>query len=583
MKTRSALPAIIVSVLCAWAPVGSHVVQRAAAASATLYVDGKHGSDANSGDSWGNALRTINHAARQVPHGAAAAGWTVVVRGFTDYIYRERPVPGGYDRWGTASAPLVFSAEGWTAGGKGYVKPIVSGGIVAPKEGNGWLADVAAGVWHTRWSQPPAGFDPKKPFSSAIYQNGTRRLWQHASLADLRAQASTGNGGYWYDGNAGQLYVATRKGLDPASVQIEVPTRKGFYFEGSAGASWISVRGFVVQHAVMGIAFYLGADDNSALDNVGIGNTPMSFATSGRVTGSGSDPAIGNVFRRNSATFSTLQGFKVDAGSQDTVICRNKVRHNGLQGIKVQGPAAAGDPRETRGVEICRNVLANQDVRRSGAGREDEQPNGLTISNGVRDAFIHHNTIRGNTVGVQVNQRGAGAPISNTRFRRNVVSNNRSVGLNLRDGVADRRDGTGSLSGRYNVYAANGVGIRVHPGSTNKSFDHETVYGSTGFGIQIGCGCSSSSSSVRIATSLVTHNGSYGIRIAPGQDVHISYLGLPSNASGATSGSVVRDHLNARAAGYLSRDPRSSDFLRIGPASFQYTAGPGTTPIGARS
>jgi hypothetical protein len=55
-------------------------------------VDGKHGSDNNGGRSWNDAYKTINFAARRVPGGSAAAGWTVLVRGYADYIYRERPV-----------------------------------------------------------------------------------------------------------------------------------------------------------------------------------------------------------------------------------------------------------------------------------------------------------------------------------------------------------------------------------------------------------------------------------------------------------------------------------------------------------
>jgi len=109
----------------------------AAASGTTLYVDGKHGDDSASGLSWGAAFRTINRAARKIPRGQAAAGWKVVVRGYTDFVYRERPVPGGYDRSGTASSPVVFMAEGWAAGETSYTKPIVSGGMAAPRPGNG--------------------------------------------------------------------------------------------------------------------------------------------------------------------------------------------------------------------------------------------------------------------------------------------------------------------------------------------------------------------------------------------------------------------------------------------------------------
>ena len=132
-RARSAL--LLALALTAWTVAPAVRPAPAAAAGVTLYVDGKHGSDSNGGRSWGDAYKTINYAARRVPNGVAAAGWTVVVRGYTDYIYRERPVPGNYDRAGTAGAPVVFMADGWSPAGTDYVKPIVSGAQVAPHVG----------------------------------------------------------------------------------------------------------------------------------------------------------------------------------------------------------------------------------------------------------------------------------------------------------------------------------------------------------------------------------------------------------------------------------------------------------------
>ena len=119
-------------------------------------------------------------------------------------------------------------------------------------------------MWSTAWSSAPSGFDRFKPYSSAIFQNRTGFLWQHASLADLRNRAGTGAGGYWWDDGANRLYVATRNGVAPGSVTIEVPTYMGFYFTGVAGSRYVSVRGFVVQHTSMGITFHQGADHSSA-------------------------------------------------------------------------------------------------------------------------------------------------------------------------------------------------------------------------------------------------------------------------------------------------------------------------------
>jgi hypothetical protein len=582
MTLRSRSVVLALAMLVAWSLGDSVTPPPAIGAGITLYVDGKHGSDSDSGLSWDHAFRTINRAARKVPRDSQAAGWMVVVRGYSDYVYRERPVPGAYDRAGTASNPLIFTAEGWAPGATNYVKPIVSGGLVAPKAGRSWQGDSTSHVWWTAWDAAPAGFDRSKPYSSAVFQNRTGFLWQHASLADLRNRASRGDGGYWWDSGAHRLYISTRRGVAPSSVTIDVPNYKGFYFAGSAGSRYISVRGFVVQHTSMGITFHLGADHNSAYDNVGVANVPMSFGTSGRTTSSGFDPAIGNVFLRNSASYSTLQGFKVDAGSQDTVICHNTIRHNALQGIKAQGPPNASDPRVTSGTEICHNLLADQSVKRPGPGRENERPNGLTLNNGARGTYVHHNTIRGNLIGVQINQGGVGAPIANTVFTRNEVHGNRAVGLSLRDGVNDRRSGTGSLHASFNLYWDNGIGIRAYEGSTNKTFEHETVYDNRTSGIFIGCDCASAPTEVTLRESLVTHNDGHGIRIMPGQDVRLQYVGMSANTSGAMTGSASKTHVNTRAAGYLSQDPSSDRFLQIATSSFQYTAGIDGDPIGAR-
>lgn len=551
------------------------------AAGTTLYVDGKAGNDDNDGRSWAEAYRTINRAAKEVPRGTAAAGWTVVVRGYTDYIYRERPVPGGYSRTGVAGSPLVFTAEGWSPGATDYVKPIVSGALVAPQPGQSWRADSTPKVWWTRWSGAPVGFDRKKPYAGALYQDTTTWLWQHASLADLRQKAKRGDGGYWYDAAAGRLYVATRGNVTPGSVSIDVPTRMGFYFTGEVGAAYISVRGFVVQHTSMGITFHLGTDHSSALDNVAIGNTPMGFSTSGRRTSNGADLGVGNEFRRNVALANTLQGFKIDAGSRNTVVCGNSVRRNAYQGIKIQGSDVdASDARVTSGTEICENELAQQSVRRP--GRSDEQPNGLTISNGARDTYVHDNTIRDNVIGVQLNHRGVGSPLSGTRFTRNLVHGNRSAGLSLRDGVSRAAWGSGSLLASYNLYWDNGVGIRIAPGSTNKTFEHETIYANAGNGLEVGCGCSGGTARVTLRTSLVTHNGRYGVVVGSGHRATLWHVGYGTNASGPLSGSASRTKTNTRRAGYVSRDAADADFLRIGPGSYQLTAGPDGTPIGAR-
>lgn len=109
-RARSTLLAL--AMLLAWGLGGYATPPPAIGAGITLYVDGKHGSDSDSGRSCDSAFRTIDRAAGERPRDSHAPGWTVVVRGYSDYVYRGRPVPGAYDRAGTASNPVIFTAEG---------------------------------------------------------------------------------------------------------------------------------------------------------------------------------------------------------------------------------------------------------------------------------------------------------------------------------------------------------------------------------------------------------------------------------------------------------------------------------------
>jgi len=82
--------------------------------------------------------------------------------------------------------------------------------------------------------------------------------------------------------------------------------------------------------------------------------------------------------------------------------------------------------------------------------------------------------------------------------------------------------------------------------------------------------------------SLISHNGRWGLVVGAGQHAQLSHVGLPSNHLGTVSGPASKTHLNSRRAGYLSLDPGNVDFVRIGSSSYQYTAGVGGQPVGAR-
>lgn len=579
---RRGAVALLVATLLAGASVAV-APPPARAAGVTLHVDGKHGDDGNDGRSWGTALRTIYRAAQLVPHGSQAAGWTVLVRGYADHVYRGRPAPGGYDRWGSASSPLVFQAEGWSPGSDAYVRPIVSGGMVLPRPGASWTRSPWARVWFTSLSSPPRGFDSAKPYKGALFQGDVTRIVQRASLAELRATSGDGRGGYWYDAPTDRLYVVAKGGIDPRTVTIEAPEENGFYFSGRHGAKHIEVRGFEIRHAAMGVAFVEGTDRSRAVDNIVVANSPVGIHTAGRATSSGADPAVGNVISRNEGSYNTIQAIKIDAGSQDTTVCDNDASHNGLQGIKVQGSElGAADPRVTSDTLVCDNRMWGQNVRQLDDAYDNST--GLTIESGALRTRVERNDIWRNHIGIKVMQRtAAGLPVSDTVITRNRIWDNERFGLSFRDGALRASSGTGKVTASFNLYWANGMGIGVDPGSVNKVLSHETVYGSAGAGIKVGCGCSSRLASAKITATLSTNNGSYGVYVLPGHRATVSYVGVHGNPSGGVIGSgAARTAVNTRAPGYLSLVEASTDFLRVGSGSYQYTAGPGGTPIGAR-
>lgn len=546
----------------------------------TLYVDGKHRSDNSTGSSWAMALKTINTAARRVPRGTGGAGWTIVVRGYTDYLYRERPIPGGWDRNGVSGSPIVFQAEGWSPGSTSYVRPIVEGGVSAPGAGKNWVRSSYAGVWYAPWATKPRNFlGSASAYDTALFQDITTWLWQRPSLGDLARTPKAG--GFWYDGAAHRLYVAAQGGGDPNAVDIEVPTQNGFYFDGYYGGSHVEVRGFEIRHAAMGVAFVAGADHSAAVDDVARANDHIGFHTSGRATSTGFDPASFNVFLRDAGSYNTVQAFKIDAGSQDTTVCDSSAARNALQGIKVQGPDASTDPRVTRDITICRNQVHHQTFARP--DHPYENTTGLTVANGARVVTIDNNDVWANNIGIHVTQQGGfGSPVVGLRVSHNRVWNNIRFGLDTRDGSPSPSDGIGSLASTFNLYWGNGIGILVDHGSMNKGFNHDTVFANDSVGFKVGCGCNLASAEVTIKNSLITTNGGWGIQVLGGGRANLSYSGLSANASGATSGRVTRAVVNTRPAGYLTTAPSSPDFLRIATSSYQYTAGVGGSPVGAK-
>jgi hypothetical protein len=577
MIKRLAAALLALSLLAVMAPVTQ-------AAGGTYYVDGKTGDDSNGGRSAGDAFKTIYKAAAMLPDGSAAAGWTVVVKGYTDYIYRHRAIPPGWNGRGTSTARIKFQAAGYVAGTSvKYVKPIVSGADIAPASGQKWTASSTSGVWYTPWATAPFGFGTYSgKLRSALFQNTTTWLWEQDSVAAVAARAKVGKGGYYYDKTRKLLYAsAIGASHDPSKYRIEVVMRNAFLFMGTQDVAYVDVRGFDVRHSANGIAFTKGADYGIIADNLVTGNLLMGIQTSGGQEASGPNPATGHIIARNTGSYNTLQMMKIDEGTVNTTICDNTATRNGLQGIKVQGPpGGTAYTGSTSGVTICRNKLISNNYNPTGSVYNNAS--GLTIANGARNITVDSNRIYGNDVGIHVTQESSGRPrMDGIKLKRNDVHDNRRFGLYLYDGAHGTAAGAGTLRSDYDVYWKNGMGIMGGRGTSNKAIYHATIFDNKTDGVRVG-ESGHPKVTLKLATSIVTHNDQYGIWVVTGSKATLNYVNFSSNTKGAIKGSPTKLAVNTKSPGYLSTTVGNTRFLRISETSYQQTAGPSKTPIGAR-
>lgn len=518
-------------------PDGAPVVE--APVGSNLYVDGKVGRDGNTGRSPTDAFKTIARAASSLPAGEAAAGWTLRVKGYRNYVYRERPIPPGWDRRGTATARLRFEAWGYVPGKDDYVKPIVSGADVAPSAGQEWRRTEVKGVWATHWASKPFGFGQYPGSLRAIlFQDNTTWIWEQSSLAALRARAEGGKGGFWYDSGTRQLFVSTVGSGEPRRHLIEVVMRNAFIFFGSYGVQYVDVRGFEVRHAANGIAFVKGADYGIVADNVVMGNLMMGIQTSGGQTPMGPDPAVGNVVRRNVGSYNTIQMIKIDEGSVESSYCGNDSSHNGLQGIKVQGPpGGTGYTGTTRDIVICDNRLHDNSFNPT--RNPYNNASGLTISNGAQRVFVRSNELYRNDVGIHVTQENAGIQkMEGILLSGNGVHHNRRFGLNLYDGAHSAEGGNGSLRSEHDSYWRNGVGVMAARGTTNKHIVDCAVFNNNGDGLKIGEPGKAKAALV-VTGAVITHNNGYGANLVAGNRLDLRSSILSGNHRGVTRGPVT--------------------------------------------
>jgi hypothetical protein len=205
----------------------------------------------------------------------------------------------------------------------------------------------------------------------------------------------------------------------------------------------------------------------------------------------------------------------------------------------------------------------------------------LTIANGALQTTVTGNSAWNNDVGILISQEdGARPAIEGVNLSWNRLWSNRRFGLYFFDGYYG--SGSGHATSTRDAVWANGIGVMVDRGSTNKTLDLDTIHNNSSDGIRVG-GSNLASASLTVKRSLVTDNGGYGIWVLSGNGntASLQYDGFSVNALGNFRGSVSSSYVNGHTAGYLSIDPASSDFIAIATDSYQYTAGPSATPIGA--
>ncbi len=571
----------VAPVLLAGALLAAAIPSAVGAASNAYFVDGKTGSDSNGGRSAGDAFKTIAKAADALPAGSGAAGWTVNVKGYTDYVYRERPIPPGWDRRGTStSARVTFQATGYSTGSSAnYVKPIVSGADVIPADR--WTSvSGRPGVYRASWGVTPFDYGRHKgSIKTALFQNSTTWLWEQSSLDALETRAASGKGGYWYDAGNDLIYAsAVGSSKDPGNYKIEVINRPAFYFMGTEGVDYVAVRGFEVRHSANGIALAKGVDGSTVADNVVLGNLMMGIQTSGAAP---SDSASGNTIARNRGSYNTFQMIKVDEGSVNSTYCDNVGWNNGMQGIKVSGPpGGTGYTGSTSGISVCRNVMYGHDYNPTGTAYLNSP--GILITNGAKNVTVDSNRVYGNAVGIHISQESAGrAVMDGINLKRNQIYDNDRFGINFYDGAYGTSTGKGKMRSDYDVIWGNGTGIMVSGGTSNKTIAHATIHDNDADGIRVG-ESGKAKATVTISTSIVTSNGGYGLWLVTGNSASVSYSGFHGNGTGSIKGSPSKTAVNTQSPSYLSTVPSNSSYLKIRTSSYQYTAGPDDTAIGAR-
>lgn len=542
-----------------------------AASPRTLYVDGKEGSDGNAGTSLSSAYKTVSKGLAEIyREGVGRVADRLVIVGYSDYVYYEKNTSSFYLP-GTSSSPIVI--EGYGYGGSGYVRPTISGATVVSRPGaTGWTRPNATkypDVWSIPWTKAIPGYESsvRTYRQERIYMDVSQPLVRPKStptLADLQAMPASQ---YW---NGSKLYVrlgtwsGSLASTDPREHTIEIPTYKGIL--AGSGSAYVTIRGLDIRHTNMAVGFTGDAHHNTAENVDASYNYGMGFWTQSHH----------NTFRDVSGRRNTIQLIKLDKGAQYNLVERAVAIENLGQGVKLTGATTAYNT-------IRLSTFADGKNVPKAAGQYGGYTQGVLIENGAHHNYIDDNTIRNMRRGLYLYQTASTSKaLSYNKVRRNLFIDN-SAGVFIWDSRSGGSS-SGNTSFSRNVYAGNTYAIQSEGRTSNKVFDHETIYDSRpakGLGAVYLKG---SGGSVSLKNSIIRGSTAYGVRADTGSKLSVSYTTVSGTTSGSRSGSVSWSSTNKTVnPSFLSTTRGSADYLYIGPSSAVYAADAAKGPMGARA
>ncbi len=491
----------------------------ASTASPVIYVDGKHGSDSNSGTSIGSAFKTI------------AAGMTAIrgsgrleIVGYNDYVYYEKPT-GPYWVLATASNPAVIEAYGY--GTPGYVRPIISGATVVNRPGSSlwYRPDPSAypDVWATSWKAAIPGYEQGDSLmTERLYMDVTQPLGRPSETPTLAQLQATPASEYW---NGSTLYVrlglwgGTLADTNPNHHTIEIPTYDGLLI--GSGSAYVTIQGLCVRHAYIGMGV-TGTGNHITIQDVDASyNYLMGFFSASGY----------NTFRNVSGSRNTIQLIKLDNGANHNLVDHAVGTQNIGQGIKVTGADTAFNT-------VQDSVFSDGLSIPAWTGGNGGGTQGVDIQDGAHDNLIQGNTIADNPRGLMLYQvSSTGAPLTGNVITENHFTGNRYAVV-LWDGRLSTAGSTGAVTFSDNVYDGNAQTVVSQATTSNKVFDHETVY-DTGKGQTVDNAFSLEAGSITVRNSIVDGVGGYAFYALGSSSINVYDTTVVDAGLGVLYGNVA--------------------------------------------